>query len=102
MNKINLEHPFTPPELTKLNQEITALLNSEALDEKSFHALSVKRDLCIKDYLSTLDQAQKTQFCEAEIKVNEVLVDCAQRLFNQSLKELSGLIRGRKAVKKYY
>ena len=102
MNKINLEHPFTPPELSVLNQEIAALLNSEALDEQSFHSLSVKRDRCINNYLSTLDQAQKAQFCEAEIKVNDALVDCAQRLFNQSLKELSGLIRGRKAVKKYY
>ncbi|GAC24908.1 hypothetical protein GMES_2613 [Paraglaciecola mesophila KMM 241] len=49
-----------------------------------------------------MEPAQKTEFCEAEIKVNDALVELAQQLFDASLKQLSGLIRGRKAVKKYY
>lgn len=85
-----------------INQALTALLADEALDEKSFHSLSLQRDKCISEHLATLEPVQKTQFCEAEIKVNNALVDFAQQLFDASLKQLSGLIRGRKAVKKYY
>lgn len=102
MRRIELNHPFTPSELVSINQKLSSLLEDEALDEKSFHTISVQRDRCIKEYLDSLAPAQKTEFCEAEIKVNDALVALAQQLFDASLKQLSGLIRGRKAVKKYY
>ncbi|MEM5497123.1 hypothetical protein WNY77_06935 [Paraglaciecola mesophila] len=102
MRKLALNHQFTPPELVSINQTLATLLADESLDEKSFHSISIQRDACIKEYLDTLEPIQKAEFCKAEIEINDVLVQLAQQLFDTSLKQLSGLIRGRKAVKKYY
>ncbi|MFT6345292.1 MAG: hypothetical protein ACJAWQ_002375, partial [Paraglaciecola sp.] len=48
-----------------------------------------------------LDKKLKTDFVNAELKVNGALVAYAEESFKASLKLLTGLVRGRKAVKKY-
>ncbi|GAC34399.1 hypothetical protein [Paraglaciecola polaris] len=101
MKNIILTHEFTPPELEAINQELSELLTSEYPDEKLFFTLSVHRDECINSYISTLEEDGKSLFCNAEIEVNNALLVHAEQLFKASLKQLSGLVRGRKAVKKY-
>ncbi len=70
-------------------------------DESKFLQLVTERDEFIKSYLQTLDKNLKTDFVNAELKVNGVLVAYAEESFKASLKLLTGLVRGRKAVKKY-
>ena len=101
MKNITLTHEYSPPELETINQELTDLLASADPDEKSFYTLSVRRDDCINTYILTLDDVRKPLFCKAEIEVNNALVGYAEQMFKASLKQLSGLVRGRKAVKKY-
>ena len=55
----------------------------------------------IQNYLLTLQDPIKVNFVNAELKVNGALVAYAEGSFKASLKELSGLVRGRKALKKY-
>lgn len=101
MKNITLNHQFTPPDLVLLNQDLTELLTAADPDEKSFLALVTRRDVMITAYLATLTDADKQVFAVAELEINAVLVAYANEMFNASSKELSGLIRGRKAVKKY-
>lgn len=77
------------------------LLTAPDPDEKTFLALVTQRDVVITAYLTTLADADKQVFVAAELEINGVLVAYANEMFNASLKELSGLIRGRKALKKY-
>ncbi|MFT6898250.1 MAG: hypothetical protein ACJA13_002670 [Paraglaciecola sp.] len=101
MKNIILDHQFTPPDLVQLNQDLTVLLTAQDPDEKTFLEIVTHRDAVITAYLTTLTDAEKQAFVAAELEINAVLVAYANEMFNASLKELSGLIRGRKAVKKY-
>ncbi|MFQ3235288.1 MAG: hypothetical protein ACI9C4_000842 [Paraglaciecola sp.] len=101
MKNITLNHQLTPPDLVQLNQDLTVLLSAQDPDEKSFLALVTHRDVVITAYLNTLTDADKHVFAAAELEINAVLVAYANGMFNASSKELSSLIRGRKAVKKY-
>mgnify|MGYP006084665549 CR=1 FL=1 len=69
--------------------------------ESKFLKLVTERDEFIKDYLQNLHDELKTDFVDAELKVNGALVAYAEESFKASLKQLSGLVRGRKAVNKY-
>jgi hypothetical protein len=102
LKNINFCHPYTPAELEEINQELAKLLLSEAPDEKSLYQICELRDEFIQRYLLTLEGADKKLFCEEELKINKLLVTRSQELYDASLSQLSGLIRGRKAVKKYY
>ena len=101
MKTITLTHKYTPPKLDIINQDLSAAISAELLDEKVLLMISILRDECITAHLASLEQEQKKQFCKEELKVNETLVELARRLFDVSGKELTSLIRGRKAVKKY-
>lgn len=101
MKNITLNHQFTSPDLAQINQDLTELLTAPDPDEETFLALVTQRDVVITAYLSTLSDAEKQLFVTAELEINAVLVAYADKMFNASLKELSGLIRGRKALKKY-
>lgn len=101
MKKIVLNHSFTPSPLKKLNQDLALLFNQKDPDEARFLSLVTLRDEFIQKYLTELSGEQKQHFVEAEIKINGLLVACANELFKASLNQLSGLVRGRKAVEKY-
>lgn len=101
MKKLILDHSHSPPALIKINQDLRELLADTEPDEGIFLELVGLRDDIILAHLCTLAGAEKKDFVEAEIKINGVLVACANELFQASLKQLAGLIRGRKSVKKY-
>lgn len=101
MKKLILDHSHTPPTLIKINQNLRDLLADKEPDEGKFFELVSLRDEIILAHLDTLVGEDKKDFVEAEIKINGALVASAKELFQASLKQLAGLIRGRKAVKKY-
>jgi hypothetical protein len=63
--------------------------------------LVTERDEFILKYLENLAEEEKKQFAKAELQVNGALVAYAEESFKASLKQLSGLVRGRKAINKY-
>ena len=70
-------------------------------DESTLLKLVTDRDNYIQKYLKELPDKDKNSFVTAELQINGVLVAYAEASFKASLKQLSGLVRGRKAVNKY-
>ncbi|WP_158967723.1 hypothetical protein [Paraglaciecola sp. L3A3] len=101
MKKLTLDHSYTPSSLKNINQELFKLFAETEPDEATFLKLVSERDDFIQKYLNEIDQADKRNFAKAELKVNGALVAYADELFKVSLNQLSRLVRGRKAVKKY-
>lgn len=101
MKKITLDHSFTPSPLKQINQDLAELTKELDPDEAIFLKLVTDRDTFIQNYIQTLQEPLKTDFVSAELKVNGALVAYAEQSVKASLKQLSGLVRGRKAIKKY-
>ena len=85
----------------KINQDLAELTSDVDPDESKFLQLVTDRDEFIQRYLQTLQGQPQTDFVNAELKVHGALVAYAEESFKASLKQLSGLVRGRKAVNKY-
>lgn len=101
MKKLILDHEFTPSPLKKINQDLSELTTENDPDESIFLKLVTVRDEFIQKFLENIPKEEKNNFVTAELKVNGALVAYAQESFKASLKQLSGLVRGRKAVNKY-
>ena len=101
MKIIDLNHSYTPPLLAKINQDLEQLLEQQDPDEATFLALANQRDDVIQKHLTTLSGDDRRMFVEAELEINGLLVASANQMFKASLNQLSGLVRGRKAVEKY-
>ncbi len=78
-----------------------AVLSAKEPDEVEFLSLVEMRDDTIQAWLNDVSQTDKIPFIEAEMIANGALVAYTELLFKASLKQLTGLVRGRKAVKKY-
>ena len=101
MKKLILDHSFTPSSLKSINRDLSELTAENDPDESRFLKLVTERDEFIQKYLQNLPEEEKNQFATAELQVNGALVAYAEGSFKASLKQLSGLVRGRKAVNKY-
>tara|TARA_R110000751_G_scaffold81077_1_gene163376 strand:- start:85215 stop:85523 length:309 start_codon:yes stop_codon:yes gene_type:complete len=101
LKKLTLNHSYTPAPLKSINQRLSELTTENDPDESIFLKLAIERDEFIQNYIKTLSDDERNHFVTAELQVNGALVAYAEGLFKESLKQLSGLIRGRKAVKKY-
>ncbi|MBU3002106.1 hypothetical protein [Paraglaciecola arctica] len=101
MKKLTLNHSYTPTPLKSINQRLSELTTENDPDESNFLKLAIERDEFIQDYIKNLPDDEKREFVTAELQVNGALVAYAEESFKASLKQLTGLIRGRKAVKKY-
>jgi hypothetical protein len=101
LKNLILDHSYTPSPLKTINQELHALNSKEDPEQSTFLAIVTQRDEFIQSYLQIVDPEIKHYFVEAELIVNGALVAYASELFNSSFKELTGLVRGRKAIKKY-
>lgn len=101
MKKLKLDHSFTPPPLKSINGDLSALTTENDPDESRFLKLVTERDEFIQSYLTDLSDQEKRNFSAAELQVNGTLVAFAEESFKTSLKQLTGLVRGRKAIDKY-
>lgn len=101
MKKLLLDHSFTPSPLKSINRDLSELTSENDPDESVFLKLVTERDEFILKYLENLAEQEKKQFAKAELQVNGALVAYAEESFKASLKQLSGLVRGRKAINKY-
>lgn len=101
MKTLILDHSFTPSPLKSINRELLTLTAENDLDESLFLKLVTERDEFIQTFIANLPDQEKKHFVNAELQVNGALVAYAEESFKASLKQLSGLVRGRKAVKKY-
>tara|TARA_R110002167_G_scaffold65637_4_gene185746 strand:- start:1556 stop:1864 length:309 start_codon:yes stop_codon:yes gene_type:complete len=101
LKKLILDHSFTPSPLKRINRDLSELTTENDPDESIFLKLVNERDDFIQKFLEDLPEQEKNNFVTAELKINGALVAYAEELFNASLKQLSGLVRGRKAVNKY-
>jgi hypothetical protein len=101
LKKLILDHSFTPTTLKSINRDLSELTTENDPDESIFLTLVTQRDEFIQDYLENLPEKDKTNFATAELIVNGALVAYAEESFKASLKQLSGLVRGRKAVNQY-
>nr|WP_297347859.1 hypothetical protein [uncultured Glaciecola sp.] len=102
MNKeAHLSHALTPEDLSAINQSIFALLGTDNVDDQELRRLVTQRDELIHSHLKSLNEVERDQFAKIELHINNKLHTAVQSLFADSLSELSGLVRGLKAVKKY-
>jgi len=101
LKKLKLDHSFTPPPLLSINRDLSELTTEKDPDESIFLKLVIERDEFIQKFLENIPNEEKNNFVTAELQVNGALVAYAEESFKASLKQLSGLVRGRKAVNKY-
>lgn len=98
---VYLSHALTPEDLSAINQSIFTLLGTDSVDDQLLRRLVNQRDELIQGHLNSLNEVERDQFAKAELPINNKLHTAVQSLFADSLSELSGLVRGLKAVKKY-
>ena len=101
VSKIELNHELTPERLSEINESICVLLAAKELDDKNLRLKVTQRDEFIQAHLQSLSTDERKAFANAELSVNNRLQATIKNLFTDSLSELSGLVRGMKAVKKY-
>lgn len=101
MTDIELDHPFTPPELQSLNAELVACLSEADVDDKALLLLIEQRDSFINSYLTRLSEDLKPSFVEKELIANSQLTQLAHSLYKDSLSKLSTLARNKKSLKHY-
>ena len=102
-NLSDFSHDYTFDELDCLNKQIISILNSETLDTEDLFKQIDTRDLIVTKYLEDqqIPLENKKFFAESEVKVNNKLLTICKKLLLESEKELIGVVRGRKAIKKY-
>ena len=101
MKNLSLNHSQTPSQLVETNNKLEALLDSGEFEESILLQLVGERDNLINQHLTRLDHEQKAQFAEKELEINKQLVVHVSKLQRTVLAKLSGLLKGKKAVKKY-
>lgn len=101
MKKLTLDHPFTPPQLSTINQSLVDHLATDDPDEAILLQLVKNREEVIQAFLKEHSEEELKDFAEQELKMNGLLVAYCEKMSQASLKRLTGLVRGRKAVKKY-
>ncbi|MDC0601514.1 hypothetical protein OAP14_00660 [Aliiglaciecola sp.] len=100
-NPLELSHSQTPEILQAINQEISKALSAEEIDDAKLRLLVTRRDEYVQSYLPELDEIKRAEFAQQELVSNEKLLAIVKVQLSDSLGQLSGLIRGRKAVNKY-
>ncbi|MEP2650962.1 MAG: hypothetical protein ABJH06_03125 [Paraglaciecola sp.] len=101
MKKLILDHPYTPSQLSLINQNLVDHLSTDDPDEATLLKLVKNREEVIEAFLKEHSKKDLKDFAEQELKMNGLLVAYCEKMSKASLKRLTGLVRGRKAVKKY-
>ncbi|MFA3790632.1 hypothetical protein AB6T38_05910 [Aliiglaciecola sp. SL4] len=101
MNKLNLSHQYTPDNLDSVNKQLETVLSSDELDDKLLRQLIIQRDEIVTKHISSLDKNTEKLFSTSELEANQRLSTIIEAQLKDSLKQLTGLIRGKKIVDKY-
>lgn len=101
MKKLNLNHEKTPAKLAEINQQLESTLSNDELDDARLRVLVELRDEFIVTHLQSLNNIQQKSFAELEVLSNTALSKLISNQLSDSLTELTGLLRGKKAVNKY-
>jgi len=101
VKKLNLNHDKTPAKLTEINQQLDSQLSNDELDDKKLRALIESRDAFIISHLGSLNDIERRSFAELEMQSNDTLSKLISNQLSDSLTQLTGLLRGKKAVNKY-
>ncbi|MCC2615101.1 hypothetical protein LJ739_02445 [Aestuariibacter halophilus] len=101
MNTLKLDHQDTPSQLKAINHKIESLFDTQPLDGGALLALINERHDIVVAALEGMDADAKRRFAEHENTINQALVQHVVQLRKDSLQEVSALMKGLKAVKKY-
>ncbi|EWH09467.1 hypothetical protein DS2_12323 [Catenovulum agarivorans DS-2] len=103
LTEAELNHSYTPPELSDLNQLISQLLLADDVNDSELLALIDQRDECVQNTLEQLASTpeKQKQFALAESEVNNKLIHVCNQLVKQAKTDLTKLVKGRKAIRQY-
>ena len=102
MNKITLNHTYTPILLKVVNAHlINCIERSGESDSEQLRSLSELRHKVVIRTLSRLEGEEAKRFAEKEFETNQRIVKLAQALLQDAKLDAVKLFRGREAVKKY-
>ena len=102
MKSTDLNHPYTPSALRDINEKITAqLADISTADFSEINRLIKERDIVIRAHLNDVHGSAKEAFANHELDVNNELKDLAQKLRDSTKDEVTRIVRGKAAIKKY-
>ena len=102
MKSTDLNHPYTPSALRDINEKITAqLADISSADFSEINRLIKERDIVIRAHLNDVHGSAKEAFANHELDVNNKLKDLAQKLRDSTKDEVTRIVRGKAAIKKY-
>ena len=102
MKSTDLNHPYTPSALRDINEKITAqLADISTADFSEINRLIKERDIVIRAHLNDVHGSAKEVFANHELDVNNKLKDLAQKLRDSTKDEVTRIVRGKAAIKKY-
>ncbi|GAB3030425.1 flagellar protein FliT [Bowmanella dokdonensis] len=101
MNKLDLNHAHSFPELLVNNEALTGLLCHEEPDTQELLRLVSERDELVMTHLASLEDSQKKAFIEAELACNRLIKERIQPLLASTEATLTSFVRSKKAIKKY-
>lgn len=98
---MQLNHPHTPDSLSALNTSLSACLAAEDIDESHLKVLIDQRAKLVDKLLKSMNTEQRKQFAQAEIAINQLLVDCVSGLRDNAKYALSSVAKSSRAIKQY-
>ena len=102
MKSTDQNHPYTPSALRDINEKITAqLADISTADFSEINRLIKERDIVIRAHLNDVHGSAKEAFANHELDVNNKLKDLAQKLRDSTKDEVTRIVRGKAAIKKY-
>ncbi len=88
-------------QINAINAAIEHLLMADELDAEQLNAKVVERDKLVQTLVTQLDNPDYQSFAREQLTYNQSLQEKVVRLFEQTESQLSGLMKSRKAIKKY-
>ncbi len=98
---MQLNHSHTPDSLSALNTSLNACLNAEDIDDLHLKVLIDQRAKLVDKLLKSMNTEQRQQFAQAEIVINQTLIDHVSTLRDNAKHALSSVAKSSRAIKQY-
>lgn len=66
-----------------------------------FSQIVTERDTFIREHLESLNDEERKQFAQEELKVNERIAEVARKLLDSAKGDVTQFVRSQAAIKKY-